>query len=69
MLINRLSIRFQSSRYKSIGEIIKYKRQEQQENHCLAEDANDVFSVAFSANGKWIASGGEDKRSFVYRLR
>ena len=92
MLINRLSIRYQSSRYKSFEEIIKYERQEQDENHCLrlrrslrgffcpllplikgtvlqpfAEHANDVFSVAFSADGEWIASSGEDKRVVCIR--
>jgi WD40 repeat protein len=35
----------------------------------FAEHANDVFAVAFSAEGKSIASGGEDNRVFVYRLR
>jgi uncharacterized protein with WD repeat len=34
----------------------------------FADHANDVFSVAFSADGKSIVSGGEDKRVFVYRL-
>lgn len=34
----------------------------------FADHANDVFAVAFSADGKSIVSGGEDKRVFVYRL-
>jgi WD40 repeat protein len=34
----------------------------------FADHANDVFTVAFSADGKSIISGGEDKRVFVYRL-
>ena len=35
----------------------------------FADHANDVFAVAFSADGKAIASGGEDKQVLVYRLQ
>lgn len=34
----------------------------------FAENADDVTSVAFSTDGKWIASGSLDKRVCVWRL-
>lgn len=34
----------------------------------FAEHSNEVHSVAFSPDGKWIAGGGLDKRVVVWRL-
>ena len=34
----------------------------------FAEHADDVMSVAFSPDGKWIAGGGLDKRVCIWRL-